>query len=43
VHLHHESPEPPDPGVGEQLANELQAFGLTDRTLWVEATQETSR
>jgi hypothetical protein len=43
VHMHHESSSPPDSGVGEQLASELQAFGLTDRTLWVEAAQETSR
>ena len=40
VHLHHESPAPPDPGIGEQLVSELEAFGLVDRTLWVEATEE---
>ena len=36
VHLHHCSDTAPDSSTGRRLARELQAFGLTDRTLWLE-------
>jgi hypothetical protein len=42
VHLHHETDSRPDPAAGALVAAELQAHGLTDRTLWREVDGEES-